>query len=177
MIKPLALIAIILLLCGCLGEKQKTEFSFTYLILGQDNKTTQGTFTDSISFPHDAVYFQIRVNITNNDNITHYLKVLDQESGAYSTRLPIYSEETVNGITRDWRNIGWTESMGSPPAKDLKESLVPFVPGEEKSVEAPVFFYNQITSPQLLANNELVIKIVNASGTVLGERTISIQVT
>lgn len=160
----------VVLLYGCSQvEEEVVDFRLGYLLMDKNNKTTEGPLSDSISFPRDATYFHIRANITSTDGITHYLAVLDQHSDMYGLRLPLYAEESINGFERRWQDItGLEEGDGS---------VVPLVPGEAKQLEQPVFFFNQYVSQGIPDNMLLEIRIVNASGRVLGTRRVGISVT
>ncbi len=175
--RALAALVLLILLFGCLKpEGKEVAFSFTYRIIGPGG-VQEGSMGDSVIAPRNAGYFHIRMNITNLGNETHYLRVLDQEAGEYKTTLPIYSRERVNGAGRDWRALDWAGAMGIGSVEREEERLVPFAPGEEKSLEAPIFFFNEKTAGTVPQKTELSIEIVNASGSVIGEKTITITLT
>ncbi len=162
---PIAL----LLLFGCPKPEEKVDFKLGYLLIDADGQKTEGTFDDSISFPRDSTYFHIRANITSRDSITNYLKVLDQKYDIYEMRVPLYSEEAINGADRSWTGVTGLEGG--------TESLVPLEPGIEKSLEQPVFFFNQVVGPGMPGRMELRMEIVNASGSVLGTKIIPVTIT
>lgn len=173
---PAALV-LAMLLFGCQQPKEEIGFSFTYLVTSQDGKSAESRFADSVSVPRNSAYFHIRANITNSGNTTHYLKVLDQEAGPYRTTLPLYARVRVNGIERDWRALDWAGTIGAGEVGKEGERLIPFAPGEERGLEAPVFFFNEKNVGASPAKTELLIEIVNASGSAIGEKTITVILT
>ncbi|MFH1447863.1 MAG: hypothetical protein ABIG39_03295 [Candidatus Micrarchaeota archaeon] len=162
-------VLVLLFLYGCQHQEEEVMgFEFAYLLMDADNKTTEGPVDGSITFRRDSTYFHIRANITSKDNVTHYLKVLDQRADAYGIRLPIYCEEHVNGFERKWTDITGIE--------EGNESTVQLGPGEAVELEQPVFFFNQQVSRSIPSEMTLEIAIVNASGRTLGKTSIRITI-
>ena len=167
---PIAVLLGFLLIFGCLQKQEdKVDIKLSYMLIERENNITEGLLNDSISFPRHSVYFHIRANITSRENITHYLQVVDQTQDPYIVRLPLYSHETINGISRRWEGITGIQNG--------TELLVPLEPRVEKPLEQPVFFFNQVVGPGIPAQNELTITLVNASGHSLGTRKIKITIT
>lgn len=163
-------LVLLLLLYGCPQKTEsKTSFELTYLSIDSNGQRTEGPVGDAVSFSRSLTYFHIRANITNTDNVTHHLNVLDQSYDAYQMRLPLYSVETLNGAKRNWADI--TGLAGGTA------SLVPFEPGKTKALEQPIYFFNQQVSSSMPGQLQLTVSIVNGSGTVLGTKTVSITIT
>ncbi|MFH0818161.1 MAG: hypothetical protein V1909_06040 [Candidatus Micrarchaeota archaeon] len=173
-----AVLGAFLLLLGCIGpEEKQAEFALNYKIIGPDGVASEGAFGDTTSVPKNSAYFHIRATLTNVGNVTHYLRVLDQEAGPYKTSLPLYARVEVNGLTRDWRKLNWSGTMGIEKIERESERLVSFAPGEKKELEAPIFFFNGNTVGELSGKTALFIEIVNASGNIIGEKSIMITLT
>ncbi len=167
--RPVVLVVLFLFMFGCTEEELDiVEFDFGYLLMNKDNVTTEGPVMGSITFPRSSTYFHIRANITNTGEDTHYLLVLDQQTNVYGVRLPMYSEERINGYPREWTTITGL-SNGT-------EKLVPLVPGEIKELEQPIFFFNQNVQEGIPPEMLLEIKVVNSTGTVLGSKILRITV-
>ncbi|MFH1470246.1 MAG: hypothetical protein ABIF01_00700 [Candidatus Micrarchaeota archaeon] len=173
----LAFLAFLVLLFGCLDySADKTKLSFSYRAIGSDGSVREGTVPDSgvISIPKDSIYFHARANITNIGNRTYSLRVLDQKSGPYETTLPLYVRVELNGIERDWRKIGWTETLGISRVEWEGERLVELKPGEERAVEAPLFFFNSNTFGSLAYKNGIIVTVLDSEGNSIGGRGLTL---
>jgi hypothetical protein len=168
-LKKILAILLAALIFGCTQPiEQKIEFTLDYARISEENTTVRGPVFDEISFPRDSVYFHIRANITSKDNITHYLRVLDQSAGLFGARLPVYSKISLNGIDQRW--VDRTGIMTG-----IEETVV-LEPGVVKPLEQPVFFFNQNISERIPPVVKLRLEIVNASGTVLGYKEVLVTI-